>query len=585
MNKHCCNKNKCSDRNYLCKSKLLKTKLACINDKSPFRPKSDSCDEKIYLNKYYGSFHKSLRHNVNDGSLVDYHDFQKMVCAIEHNDQPKLESLVLASPSTLVLRDPLASLSGVLTGFDQCSLCLPAPPILSSKGMAAEMVELYCMCLARDSEFSSYTTNSAINDVLATNYLNETSILQNFPDRPSALPFTVNTVFRGLTVGESIGPYLSQFLLFNIKMGSCYIEQKHKCHPVRSGTPSYTIEAGRNKTEMINIQNGQFITNYIGQANLVDRYIYSGRTLANAVYADPVYSFFTNAAIILNSLNAPKNPGFPVSNVTDSFVIGKGPVSILCALAEVAGLVMKHAWYWKWQVYRRLRPEAVSILVDNVKNGDVPNTEYCLSSCLLDNGVLTGSEVPAGYNTISEYNAYWNYSVMNNAFSNSYTLPQVYKEGSPAHPAYPSGHASIAGACCTILKMFYDGSKQWNTLDFSDTFVVPPNVSTIAEPEPTTFGASLHEYPGMDANNVTVETEINKLASNVAIGRLWSGVHYRADGTHGILMGEKVAISYMEDLLSTYVQNNLDGSVPEITFTKFDGTQCTVKPSLCRAKH
>ena len=38
----------------------------------------------------------------------------------------------------------------------------------------------------------------------------------------------------------------------------------------------------------------------------------------------------------------------------------------------------------------------------------------------------------------------------------TYLLSQVYPEGSPNHPTYTSGHATVAGACATILKAFFD---------------------------------------------------------------------------------------------------------------------------------
>ena len=49
-----------------------------------------------------------------------------------------------------------------------------------------------------------------------------------------------------------------------------------------------------------------------------------------------------------------------------------------------------------------------------------------------------------------------------------YFLAQSFPEGSPTHPAYPTGHGAVAGACITVLKFFFDGN-----------FVVPnPMVST-----------------------------------------------------------------------------------------------------------
>jgi hypothetical protein len=507
-----------------------------------------------------------------------YYDF---VNAIEHNDQKELEELKteLANPA-IKLIDPLASLSGILVGADQCALCLPAPPTLSCKGMGAEMVELYCMAITRDAPFSSYVSDSSIATVLGNTYLNKSDVLQNMPYN-NAYTFNAGNIFRGPNNLETVGPYLSQLLLYNIKMGSCYMNQKHYCHPLRGNTPTLVMESGRNKTEMIDMQNGNYISpaTFIGQANLQQRYIYNGRSLANAVYSDPVYMLFTNAALILDSLNAPKNPGLPNSAINQSFVIGKGPVSVYCSIAEVGGLALKHAWYWKWQVYRKVRPEVVSLWVDNVKNGTVSNTSYSLSDVLLNNGILTGSY------SITNYNDDWT----GPQFSSSYTLPQVYRDGSPLHPSYPSGHATIAGACCTIMKMMYNGSTPWNSLTFSDTLVRPDlGMSSYGSNfvvEPTTDGQFAQVYNGNDYANVTVESEINKLATNVAFGRNWAGVHYRSDAVPGMYLGEKVAILYMEDVLSTYVQNNPDGTIPEITFTKFNGSKCTVKPSLCKKLH
>ena len=34
----------------------------------------------------------------------------------------------------------------------------------------------------------------------------------------------------------------------------------------------------------------------------------------------------------------------------------------------------------------------------------------------------------------------------------TYLLPLAFPEGSPIHPSYGAGHATVAGACVTILK-------------------------------------------------------------------------------------------------------------------------------------
>ncbi len=40
----------------------------------------------------------------------------------------------------------------------------------------------------------------------------------------------------------------------------------------------------------------------------------------------------------------------------------------------------------------------------------------------------------------------------------AWLLPQVYPEGSPLHPSYGAGHASVAGACVTMMKALFDES-------------------------------------------------------------------------------------------------------------------------------
>lgn len=38
----------------------------------------------------------------------------------------------------------------------------------------------------------------------------------------------------------------------------------------------------------------------------------------------------------------------------------------------------------------------------------------------------------------------------------NYLLPMAFPEGSPMHPSFGAGHATVAGACTTILKAFFD---------------------------------------------------------------------------------------------------------------------------------
>jgi hypothetical protein len=63
-------------------------------------------------------------------------------------------------------------------------------------------------------------------------------------------------------------------------------------------------------------------------------------------------------------------------------------------------------------------------------------------------------------------------------FGGAALLPQVFPEGAPTHPAYGAGHATVAGACVTILKAWFDESEVF------DANVVPPPIP----PNPALLG-------------------------------------------------------------------------------------------------
>jgi len=135
----------------------------------------------------------------------------------------------------------------------------------------------------------------------------------------------------------------------------------------------------------------------------------------------------------------------------------------------------------------------------------------------------------------------------------TYLLPQAYTEGSPTHPSYPAGHATIAGACVTVLKGC-----------FNEDFVIDSPV------EADSTGTQLLPFNGAD---LTVGDELNKLANNVAIGRDAAGVHYRQDGIQGLVSGEQQAIALLRDESLTLNEAEFGG----FNLTKFDGTRINIK--------
>ena len=79
----------------------------------------------------------------------------------------------------------------------------------------------------------------------------------------------------------------------------------------------------------------------------------------------------------------------------------------------------------------------------------------------------------------------------------------------------------------------------------------------------------LSPYRGADKGDLTIVGELNKLASNAALGRNFAGVHFRSDGDQGLAIGEQIAIQYLESKLQEYA---LKSALNSFTLEKFDGT-------------
>jgi len=118
----------------------------------------------------------------------------------------------------------------------------------------------------------------------------------------------------------------------------------------------------------------------------------------------------------------------------------------------------------------------------------------------------------------------------------TWLLSQAFPEGSPTHPAYPTGHGVLGGACITVLKFFFDGD-----------FVMPNPVV------PAGDGLSLVPYAGLDAGRLTVNGELNKLGHNVSFGHgIHAGIHWGSDTDTSLLLGKAMALSFLKYRAKTY---------------------------------
>ena len=465
-------------------------------------------DETLYSNRI-ACFHKGLPHDAN--GIVNATAYSIFLDAIV--DPTKFDNIPRGGTQKLI--NPLAGVAYDTEGADSHSIALPPAPTLASAEHAGEMVELYWMALLRDVKFSDYPTDPTVAQAV--------SDLNNMTDyrgpRDGGL-VTPQTLFRGTALGCTVGPYLSQFFYKDCRFGANVIEQKIKV-PI-AGTDFMT-----DWPTFLSIENGVPPLNSITlQPNA--RYMITGRDLSHWVHIDVLFQAYFHAGLILHNIGCPVNVGNPykTGHLNQTGFGTFGPPYFSTILCEVATRALKCVWHKKWFVHRRLRPEAYGGLVEKTLNGQVgaPLHPDLLNSQALEE-------------TFAKYN--------------NYLLPQAFPEGSPLHPSYGAGHATVAGACVTVLKALFD----------TDNFNIPSPV------QPDTTGDNLVVYPG----TLTATGELHKIAYNVALGRDFAGVHWRSDG--GLTLGEEIAISVLKDQKYTHHIAEGNGSC---TFTKFNGTVVTI---------
>jgi hypothetical protein len=384
------------------------------------------------------------------------------------------------------------------------------------------MVELYWQALARDVPFNQYDTSP-----ITTAAVQDLNRLTAFHGPTAGGQVTTGTLFRGNVTGGLDGPYVSQFFWQPVPTNSTYVAQLYR-------ESLAGIDYLNSFSEWLALQNGvpPFRT---WTPDPQPRYIHTGRSLAEWVHYDFLYQAFHNAALILldqspdtvldtNPYLNPTNP-YKTTKVETGFGTFGAP-HICCILGTVTTAALYAAWYQKWLVHRRTRPEEFGGRVHQTKVGAA---QYPIHPDLMNSAAL-----PMAY-----------------AANGSYLLPQSFPEGCPLHPSYPQGHGTVAGACSVALKAFFD-----ETQILTDCVVASDD------------GLSLTPYTG---SALTVGGEINKLALNVAMGRDYAGIHYRSDAEAGFLLGEQVAIAVLQDMVNTYAEE-----FAGFQFTLMDGTPVTI---------
>lgn len=495
----------------------------------PIPPHTTNGDEARYPNKA-GTYSKGIR---QDGiGLVNLHAFRTFRTAINRGTFEAFEDVDMGGTRTL--NGPLGGRAFALEGSDDVQfgnatspanqinqVVVPPAPAVASEAYGTELIELYWASLLRDIAFTDYPSNPIALQAAA-----ELTTQPTYAGpRDSFGNVTPGLLFRGTYPGDTVGPYLSQLYLQPTYLGTQPLSQQHI-------TFLPNIDFMTDPVSFQQVQNG--IDNPAPlQYDTQLRFLHDGRSLCSFTRVDVLYQAYFVASLILSGIGAPLNPGNPYVGSTKQNGFGTfGGPDIASSLGAAARLGLNSVWYQKWWVHLRHRPESGGAILRQILTG-AGNT----IGVPLHGNVLNSQAVQ---NSFARYGDYF--------------LSQSFPEGSPAHPAYPTGHGAVAGACITVLKFFYDGN-----------FVVPNPVV------PVNDGLSLVPYTGGDAGQLTVNGELNKLANNVSFAHgLHAGIHWRSDTSSSIQLGEAVAISMLQDRAQTYPERFT------IHLTKIDGSIATI---------
>ncbi|WP_299841673.1 vanadium-dependent haloperoxidase [uncultured Jannaschia sp.] len=506
-------------------------------------------------------------------------------------------------------------------GADAGDYAIAPAPLADSDEVAAEMAELYVMALLRDASFADIAAGTAptglnvLVDALKTMpWFNGSFQPTNEPERRRyATRRQIGgsaDLFRGSTTGAQTGPVLSQFLLMgNDNTGATFRNDAGAVSDAADPASSFVgtgAEIGRedgfilygtqviDQRSIVAQEGADYLTTWaawLDCQNGVDfngldmfrqrrRFLVTPRDIATYVHYDALYQAYLNACLLmLADGKFTKDRGLPEtkSRTRAAFASFGGP-HILSLVTEVATRALKAVWRQKWMHHRRTRPEVLAALLTLHENDPArfENEELRatlaglrgkIPSAILDavasrNGALndaTANPDPA-IRPMAVADLPDDFPAIDDA--KNFLLPMAFPEGSPTHPAYGAGHATVAGACVTVLKAFFE--------------MYAPNGTPLPWPHDAVFVAERMGGSGSRLADIgpvagmTIEGELDKLAANIAIARNMAGVHYYTDYFESLRLGERIAASILEDHMALY-----DEPV-SMSFTSFDGERVRI---------
>lgn len=513
-------------------SERIRTRAAESHEDVPAPVHHDNGDEARYAaQNHYASFSKGLQHDPATGEAVEA-SYQSLRAALASGRPSDFEEIVLGVPSaqSVKLTDPQAGLAFDLEGIDGHQATMPPCYTFRSKGAIGEIAESYWLALCRDVPFADYATDPLIAQAAA-----DLGRYAQFDGPKQGGNVTPATIFRDGTPGALTGPYLSQFMIHDVPYGSQLTSAR-----IAFGLPG-TADFMTDEASWLAVQNGMAPT--VVPTPLPDpRLLHDGRGLGNYVHIDELFQAYLNACLLLitpkprGGFGAPFSDDNPYKHSMTQVGFGTlGEPNFKVLVAEVATRALKAVWFQKWYVHRRIRPEVYAGRLHWHLKGTRSYEFDAAELAKLESGPLAHPTIAAA----------------------QHFLPLAFPEGSPTHPAYGAGHATVAAACVTVLKALFK----------TDVTLASLGVSVM---QPDAGGVELVPYTGADRDALTVEGELNKLAANVGIARNFAGVHWRSDYSASVKLGEQIAYYFLQDTAQTYNEDiafswrEMDGTARQV---------------------
>lgn len=411
-----------------------------------------------------------------------------------------------------------------------------------------------------------------------------------------------STIFRGEGEDGWATPFLSQFMVAGtgdratgrIAYGAQTIDQKvNVAFPNKDYMTRWNdwvdVQNGLNKRFLVQIRGQEVIPN-------ATRYMSRLRDMATYVHDDQLYQAYLNAALIMLGEGYAFDPGIPYHKHSSNplphsnrepFALFGGP-HLLTLVTEVSSRALKAVRLQKFSVHRRLRPEAAGALFHTIYSGYHPDRENAGSSHYPETGTspealareqlgrtlatytFPDSDGNPGMDPVLEdiltdirvHNAKNNGEDPNDLNIAKWLLPMAFPEGSPMHPAYGAGHATVAGACVTLLKAFFNMSDPKDT--GKPAYLVEPGGMALVPDGGTSAEDTAIELLGVPIpEGLTLEGELNKLMWNISNARNIAGVHYYTDYIESALLGEAITIGILREQMLCYHEiENVSMTVP-----------------------